>query len=75
MQLQMFLANLSYSPYIPFHLNIIVIYNYFILIRKDAYNQLFDWMVLLNTLFISFKIICIFVYLELVWENIIVVFF
>lgn len=42
MQLQIFLLNVSYCPYIPFHLNIIVIYNCFILIRKDAYNQLFN---------------------------------
>lgn len=36
-----------------------VIYNCSILIRKDACNQLLNWMLLLSTLYISFKIICI----------------
>lgn len=36
-----------------------VIYNCSILIRKHSCNQLLNWMLLLSTLYISFKIICI----------------
>lgn len=68
MQLQMFLINLTPSHTISFKYHSII-YNCFVLIRKDAHRQIFNRMLLFHTLFIYFKIICILCVLSRYWRK------